>query len=71
MKTITTLLLLLLASPVFAETYVCSYQSSTDAVQILNFERSGDVILERVGSSVQAIPNIITYEDGLLLDLYV
>ena len=68
MRIITILLLLLLASPsVFAETWVYSYQSSSDVVQILNFERSDDVILERVGSSVQYVPNTIAYEDETTL----
>jgi hypothetical protein len=42
MKIITTLLLLLLASPVFAETYICSFLNNDGEIDSHRYDRAGD-----------------------------
>ena len=69
MKTITTLLLLLLASPVFAETWVCPYSSLVGLVFSNTYTRSGDHFLsprETLGD----LEYTIMYEDESFIVLH-
>jgi hypothetical protein len=71
MKIITTLLLLLLASPVFAETYVCSYLHETGQIISDSYTRTANGFNKPLlHDPTETVEWDIVHEDGNLLVLH-
>ena len=73
MRIFITLLVLLLSSSVFAETYVCSYVNDDDEITPLQFTRTaGGLEFEYISDNFGSFASMleIIYEDSLFLVLH-
>jgi hypothetical protein len=70
MRIFTTLLVLLLSSPVFAETWVCSEVRRNSYIQQITYRRSGDHFMWKNVRNRDEEKATIAYEDEKVLILF-